>query len=31
VGSYDLPINTWLYPLFRIIEEVRWKILRILK
>jgi lipid II:glycine glycyltransferase (peptidoglycan interpeptide bridge formation enzyme) len=31
VGSYDLPINKWLYPLFRMAEEARWKILRILK
>lgn len=30
-GSYDLPIDKFLYPLFRIMEEIRWKILRILK
>jgi hypothetical protein len=30
-GSFDLSVNRWLYPLFRIAEEVRWKILRILK
>lgn len=29
-GTYDLPISR-LYPLFRIAEEVRWKILRKLK
>lgn len=31
VGTYDLAINRLLYPLFRLIEEVRWKILRALK
>jgi lipid II:glycine glycyltransferase (peptidoglycan interpeptide bridge formation enzyme) len=31
VGSYDLPVNIPLYPLFRLAEEIRWKILRILK
>ena len=30
-GSYDLPINSWLYTLFRVVEEIRWKILRIIK
>lgn len=30
VGTYDLP-NSWIYPLFRVAEEVRWKILRKLK
>lgn len=30
-GSFDLPINKWLYPLFRVSEEVRWKILRLIK
>jgi len=30
VGTYDLPISRW-YPAFRIAEEVRWKILRMLK
>lgn len=30
-GSFDLPVNNWLYPLFRVMEELRWKILRILK
>lgn len=31
VGTYDLPVSPLLYRLFRIIEEIRWKILRILK
>ncbi len=31
IGTYDLPINKPLYYLFRLAEEVRWKILRILK
>lgn len=31
VGSYDLPVNQFIYSLFRISEEVRWKILRALK
>jgi lipid II:glycine glycyltransferase (peptidoglycan interpeptide bridge formation enzyme) len=31
VGAYDLPINKLLYPGFRISEEIRWKILRLLK
>ncbi|KKU63478.1 MAG: FemAB family protein [Candidatus Amesbacteria bacterium GW2011_GWA1_47_16] len=30
-GTYDLPINPLLYPLFRLSEEIRWKLLRILK
>jgi lipid II:glycine glycyltransferase (peptidoglycan interpeptide bridge formation enzyme) len=30
-GSFDLQINKWLYPIFRISEEARWKILRVLK
>lgn len=30
-GTYDLPIKKQLYPLFRLVEEARWKILRILK
>jgi lipid II:glycine glycyltransferase (peptidoglycan interpeptide bridge formation enzyme) len=30
-GSYDLPVNKWLYSLFRAAEEIRWKILRKLK
>ncbi|MBI2008497.1 peptidoglycan bridge formation glycyltransferase FemA/FemB family protein, partial [Candidatus Amesbacteria bacterium] len=30
VGTYDLPISRW-YPVFRIAEEIRWKILRRLK
>ena len=30
-GTFDLPINKWLYPLFKLTEEARWKILRILK
>jgi len=31
VGTFDLPVNKLIYPLFRGVEEVRWKILRILK
>ena len=31
VGSYDLPVNILLYKLFRFFEEIRWKVLRILK
>lgn len=31
VGSYDLPVNKIMYPLFRISEELRWKILRAIK
>lgn len=30
-GTFDLPTNKVLYTLFRIAEEARWKILRILK
>lgn len=30
-GAYDLPANNFLYRLFRISEEVRWKILRAIK
>jgi len=30
-GTFDLPINKRLYLLFRIAEEVRWKILRFIK
>lgn len=30
-GAFDLPINKYLYPVFRVIEEARWKILRSLK
>lgn len=30
-GTYDLFINKFLYLCFRIVEEVRWKILRLLK
>ncbi len=30
-GTYDLPVNKWLYPLFRAAEGIRWKMLRILK
>ena len=30
-GTYDLPINKPLYWLFRLAEEIRWKMLRILK
>jgi lipid II:glycine glycyltransferase (peptidoglycan interpeptide bridge formation enzyme) len=31
VGSYDLPINGFMYKFFRIFEEIRWKILRAIK
>src|SRR3989344_3665933 len=31
VGTYDLPINKPVYYLFRIAEEIRWKILRMWK
>jgi len=31
IGTFDLPINKPLYWVFRIAEEVRWRILRILK
>lgn len=31
VGTYDLPVNTRLYKIFRAAEELRWRILRILK
>jgi lipid II:glycine glycyltransferase (peptidoglycan interpeptide bridge formation enzyme) len=31
VGTYDLPVNPLLYKLFRLAEEARWKMLRILK
>ncbi len=31
VGTYDLPVNTFLYSLFRLSETLRWKILRLLK
>lgn len=31
IGTWDLPINKPLYWAFRIAEEIRWKILRILK
>ncbi len=31
IGSYDLPVNTGFYPLFRAAEGIRWKILRKLK
>jgi len=30
-GTYDFPINPLLYKLFRIAEEARWKMLRIMK
>ena len=30
-GTFDLPINWLIYPLFRLAEEIRWKILRALK
>lgn len=30
-GTYDLPVNPLLYKLFRLAEEVRWKMLRIMK
>ncbi len=31
VGTYDLPVNPLLYKAFRVVEEIRWKILRIIK
>ncbi len=31
VGTYDLAVNPILYFLFRLSEEIRWKILRVLK
>ena len=31
VGTYDLVVNPFLYKLFRLSEEIRWKILRLLK
>ena len=31
VGTYDLPINKPLYYLFRVAEEIRWRILRLIK
>jgi len=31
VGTWDLVINPFLYPLYRLSEEIRWKILRMLK
>jgi lipid II:glycine glycyltransferase (peptidoglycan interpeptide bridge formation enzyme) len=31
VGTYDLPVNKIVYPLFRLAEEMRWKILRAVK
>lgn len=30
IGTYDLPISFWYWP-FRVAEEIRWKVLRILK
>jgi lipid II:glycine glycyltransferase (peptidoglycan interpeptide bridge formation enzyme) len=30
-GTYDLPINPLLYKIFRLSEEIRWKVLRALK
>ena len=30
-GTFDLPVNKFIYPLFRLAEGVRWKILRSLK
>lgn len=31
VGSYDLPVNNLLYPGFRMVEKLRWKLLRLWK
>jgi lipid II:glycine glycyltransferase (peptidoglycan interpeptide bridge formation enzyme) len=31
VGTWDLVVNPLLYPLYRLSEEIRWKILRLLK
>lgn len=31
IGTWDLVVNPVLYPLYRLAEELRWKILRILK
>ncbi len=31
VGTWDLVVNPYLYHLFRVTEELRWKILRLLK
>ncbi len=31
VGTWDLVVNPLLYPLYRLAEEIRWKILRALK
>ena len=31
VGTWDLVINPLLYPLYRLAEDLRWKILRLLK
>ncbi|KKU56868.1 hypothetical protein A3H89_00145 [Candidatus Amesbacteria bacterium RIFCSPLOWO2_02_FULL_48_11] len=30
-GTFDLPVNPVLYPLFKLAEGVRWKVLRMLK
>jgi FemAB family len=30
-GTYDLPVNTWLYPPFRLAEEIRWKVIHLVK
>lgn len=29
IGTYDLVVNTQMYPIFRIAEELRWKFLRL--
>lgn len=31
VGTWDIVVNPFLYPLYRAVEEVRWKILRAIK
>jgi lipid II:glycine glycyltransferase (peptidoglycan interpeptide bridge formation enzyme) len=31
IGTHDLVINSFLYPLFRLAEELRWKVLRAIK
>jgi len=29
IGTYDLVVNSQLYPFFRVVEEMRWKFLRL--
>lgn len=31
VGTWDVVVNPWLYPIYRLAEEMRWKVLRMLK